>query len=136
MKKYNKNVTRLTKQGCNNIVISRLYRTCLIVSTRLLQVVNSLFQTCWQLGTSSANTTCWWLDGRLATHSLTLNSLQIANTRVRESGEHFSQLHFISFSKTGKRYSWNSLNSNWKNDITITQPLKISDRQKRSYIGF
>jgi hypothetical protein len=59
---YNKNVTRLITQGCNNIVISWLYRTCWnnlvtrqIISTRLLQVVNSLFQTCWQLRTSSAN---------------------------------------------------------------------------------
>jgi hypothetical protein len=50
----NKNVTRLTAQGCNNIVISWLDRTCwnnlatsLIISTRLLQVVNSLFQTCY-----------------------------------------------------------------------------------------
>jgi hypothetical protein len=50
----NKNVTRLTTQGCNNIVISWLDRTCwnnlatsLIISTRLLQVVNSLFQTCY-----------------------------------------------------------------------------------------
>jgi hypothetical protein len=49
---YNKNVTRLTTQGCNNIVISWLYRTCwnnlatsLIISTRLLQVVNSLLTT-------------------------------------------------------------------------------------------
>jgi hypothetical protein len=71
---YDKNVTKLTTQGCYNIVISRLYRTCwnnvatsLIISTRLLQVVNSLFQTCWQLVTSSANTTCWRLVGRLAT---------------------------------------------------------------------
>jgi hypothetical protein len=113
----NKNVTRLTTQGCNNTVISRLYRTCWInlvtslimiflcwcnctqvnmmlvmllwvyihtgqawkicpatvgiepiISTRLfIQIVNSLFQTCWQLGTSSANTTCWRLVGRLAT---------------------------------------------------------------------
>jgi hypothetical protein len=47
----------------NNIVISRrLYRTCwnnlatnLIISTRLLQDVHSSFQTCWKLGTSSAN---------------------------------------------------------------------------------
>jgi hypothetical protein len=61
-------------QGCNNIVMSWLYRTCwnnlltsLIISRRFLQVVNSLFQTCWQLGTSSANTTCWRLVGRLAT---------------------------------------------------------------------
>jgi hypothetical protein len=44
-----------TTQGCNNTAISWLYRTCwnnlttsLIISTRLLQVVNSLFQTCWQ----------------------------------------------------------------------------------------
>jgi hypothetical protein len=57
-----------------SIVISWLYRTCwnnlatsLIISTRLLQVVNSLFQTCWQLGTSSAKTTCCQLVGRLAT---------------------------------------------------------------------
>jgi hypothetical protein len=70
----NTNATRLTTQGCNKIVISWLYRTCwnnlatsLIISTRLLQVVNNLFQTCWQLGTSSANTTCWQLVGRLAT---------------------------------------------------------------------
>jgi hypothetical protein len=70
----NKNVTRLTTQGCNNIVISWLYRTCwnnlatsLIMPSSLLQVDNSLFQTCWQLGTSSANTTCWRLVGRLAT---------------------------------------------------------------------
>jgi hypothetical protein len=62
------------QQGCDNIVISWLYWTCsnnlatsLIISTRLLQVVNSLFHTCWQLGTSSANTTCWRLVGRLAT---------------------------------------------------------------------
>jgi hypothetical protein len=53
----NKNVTRLTTQGCKNIVISWLYRTCW----------NSLLHTCWQLGTSSANTTCWRLVGRLAT---------------------------------------------------------------------
>jgi hypothetical protein len=41
--------------------------TSLITSTRLLQVVNRLSHTCWQLGTSSANTTCWRLVGRLAT---------------------------------------------------------------------
>jgi hypothetical protein len=47
---YNKNATRLMTQGCNNIVISWLYQTCwnnfatsLIISTRLLQVVNSLW---------------------------------------------------------------------------------------------
>jgi hypothetical protein len=45
------------QQGCNNTAISWLCRTCwnnlvtsLIISTRLLQIVNSLFQTCWQLG--------------------------------------------------------------------------------------
>ena len=71
---YSKNVTRLTTQGCNNIVISWLYRTCwnnlatsLIISTRLLQVVNSLFHTCWQLETSSAKTTCWRLVDKLVT---------------------------------------------------------------------
>jgi hypothetical protein len=70
---YNKNWW--TTQSCNNIVISWLYRTCwnnrvtsLIISTMLLQIVNSLFQTCWQLGTSSANNTrCWRLVARLAT---------------------------------------------------------------------
>jgi hypothetical protein len=63
---YNKNVTRLTAQCCNNIVISWLYQTCwnsfatsLIMSTRLLQVINSFFQTCWQLGISNSLTACW-----------------------------------------------------------------------------
>ena len=71
---YNKNVTRLTTQGCSNIVISWLLQLCwhnlvtsLITSTRLLQFVNSLFQTCWQLVTSRANTTCRRLVCRLAT---------------------------------------------------------------------
>jgi hypothetical protein len=71
---YNKNVTRLITQGCNSIVISWLWRTCwkklattLIISTKLSQVVNSLFQTCRQLEKSSANTTCRRLVGRLAT---------------------------------------------------------------------
>ena len=72
--RYNKKVTRFTTQGCNSIVISWLYRTywnnlatTLIMPSSLLQVVNSSFQTCWQLGTSAVNTTCWWLAGRLAT---------------------------------------------------------------------
>jgi hypothetical protein len=58
-------VTLLT-QGCNSIVISWLFghvgttlQQGLIMPSSLLQVVNSLFQICWQLGTSSANTTCW-----------------------------------------------------------------------------
>jgi hypothetical protein len=57
----NKNVTRFTTQGCNNTVISWVYRTCWnnLVKLWLLQVVNSLFQTCSQLETSSANVTCW-----------------------------------------------------------------------------
>ena len=85
---YNKNVTRLTTQGCNNIVISWLYRTywnnlatSLIISTSLLQVVNSLFQTCWELGTSSANTTGWRLVGRLTTRceNRTQNCSKIAS---------------------------------------------------------
>jgi hypothetical protein len=71
----NTNVTRLTTQGYNNIVISWLFRICwnnlatsLIMPSSLLQVVTSLFQTCWQLGTtSSAHTTCWRPVGRLAT---------------------------------------------------------------------
>jgi hypothetical protein len=70
----NKNVTRLTTQGCNNTAISWLYRTCwnnlatsLIISTRLLQIVNSFSQTCWQLVTSSAKTTCWRLVDKLVT---------------------------------------------------------------------
>ena len=60
--RYNKNVTRLTTQVCNNIVISRLYRTCWnnLVSTKLLQLLTrlSILVDNW-LGTSSANTTCW-----------------------------------------------------------------------------
>jgi hypothetical protein len=62
----------LTTQGCNNIVISRLHRTCwnnlatsLIIPTRLLQLhINKLFQTCWQLGTLAVRTQL--VDGLLA----------------------------------------------------------------------
>jgi hypothetical protein len=55
---YSRTVTRLTKQGCNNIVISWLYRTCwnnlatsLIISTRLFQAVNNLWQAWWHCQT-------------------------------------------------------------------------------------
>jgi hypothetical protein len=77
--RYSDDMTRML-QGWRHKVVTillhapGLYWTCwnnlatnLIISTRLLQVVNSLLQTCWQLGTSSANTTCWRLVGRLAT---------------------------------------------------------------------
>ena len=54
--------------------MSWLYRTCWnnlatspIILTRLLQVVNRLFQTCRQFGTSSSNTTCWQAVGGLTT---------------------------------------------------------------------
>ena len=50
-------VSYLLEQVVNNLA------TSLIISTRLLQVVNSSFQTRWQLGTNSANTTCWRLVG-------------------------------------------------------------------------
>jgi hypothetical protein len=68
---YNKNVTRLATQGCNNIVISWQYQNCWnnlatnrLISTRLLQVVNSLFQICWQLAWDkqcehNLLTACW-----------------------------------------------------------------------------
>jgi hypothetical protein len=81
----NKNVTRLTTQGCNNTAISWLYRTCwnncvtsLIININkgLLEIVNSLFQTCWQLGTSIANTSCWQLVGRLATRCEIFTSVE------------------------------------------------------------
>jgi hypothetical protein len=47
------------------------------MASSLLQVVNSLFQTCYnKLGTSSANTTCWQLVNRLVTTCLqTCNNL-------------------------------------------------------------
>jgi hypothetical protein len=55
---YNINITMLTTQGCNNVVISRLYRTCwnnlgtnLIISTSLLQAVNNVWQAWWHYQT-------------------------------------------------------------------------------------
>jgi hypothetical protein len=60
-------VTILLFHDCIGLVGTTLQRTSLIMPSSLLQVVNSFFQTCWQLGTSSANTTCWRLVGRLAT---------------------------------------------------------------------
>jgi hypothetical protein len=85
-----KNVTRLTTQGCNNIVISWLYRTCwnnfvtsLITSTRLLQIVNSLFQTCWQLVTSIAKTTCWRLVDKLVTRCEIFACVWVTQARIQ-----------------------------------------------------
>ncbi len=70
---YNKNVTRSTTQCCNNIVISWLYQTCwnnlatsLIISTRLLQIVNNCCILVDNLG-QAVRTTCWQLVGRLVT---------------------------------------------------------------------
>ncbi len=64
--------------NCNIFGMSRLYQTCwnnlatsLIMSSSLLQVVNSLFQTCCNnMGTSSENTTCWQLLNRFVTTCL------------------------------------------------------------------
>ena len=59
------------------------YQTCyryllLIMSSSLLQVVNNLFQTCYnKSGTSSANTTCWQLENRLVTTCLQTCNLQL-----------------------------------------------------------
>jgi hypothetical protein len=80
----NKNVTRLTPQGCNNIVMSWLYRTCwnnyetsLIISKRLLQIVNSLFQTCWhlskRLALSGSVKSLFALNGCFTVYSCCLN---------------------------------------------------------------
>ena len=40
--------------------------TSLIIINKVVATVKKLFQTCWQLETSSADTTCWRLVGRLA----------------------------------------------------------------------
>jgi hypothetical protein len=122
---YNNNVTRLTTtQACNNIVISRLYRTCwnnlatsLIISTRLLQVVNSLFQTCWQLGISSANTTCWQLVGRLAIRYETKTNI----------------IHFILLWTKNAEKSFNMLQS-YSNKIMILRK-SFDDQDAWHYIN-
>ena len=64
--------------------------TGLIMPSSLLQVVNNLFQTCYnKLGTSRANTTCWQLVNRLVTTCLqTCNNLCVF-TRVSDLFDHF-----------------------------------------------
>ena len=54
------------------------------MSSSLLQVVNNLFQTCYnKLGTSSANRTCWQFVNRLVTICLqTCNNLCIFTTEL------------------------------------------------------
>ena len=44
-----------------------MYRTCWnnLATNLIMYISTRLLQTCWQLGTSSANTTCWRLIGRL-----------------------------------------------------------------------
>jgi hypothetical protein len=101
-------VTILLYQDCIGLVGTN-FATSLIISTRLLQVVNSLFQTCWQLGTSSANTTCWRLVGRLATRCETF-------TRV---GEDFLSQKNI------------SLGFFWIVTISSTWQLKIQKKLRK-----
>ena len=84
-------VVTILLQPCNILVISRLYQTfwnilassLLMPPSSLLQVVNSLFQTCCNnMGTSSANTTRWQLVNRFVTTCLqTCNNLCVF-TRV------------------------------------------------------
>ena len=79
-------VTRLFQQSCYNHDITILLQPCvvLIMSSSFLEVVNNLFQTCYnKLGTSSANTTCWQFVNRLVTTCLqTCNNLCVF-TRVQ-----------------------------------------------------
>jgi hypothetical protein len=127
---YNKNVTRLTTQGCNNIVISWLYRTwwnnlatSLIIPTRLLQDVNSLFQTCWQLGISSASTTSissMFHINRNDNYNLRNNNVNYALPKPKTD-----------FMKKSISYSavslWNSLPKAAKvNDVSIWQLKQFS----------
>jgi hypothetical protein len=53
-------VTILLYQACNGPTCQNNLATSLIISTRLLQLANKLFQTSWQLVTSSANTSWYW----------------------------------------------------------------------------
>ena len=73
-------VSDLLEQPCNKSDnINKVVTSC----------SNSLFQTCWQLGTSSANTTCWRLVGRLATRCdifmCTPSSLLANRSRLQKS---------------------------------------------------
>jgi hypothetical protein len=82
---YSHDITRMLQGWRREVATILLYRTCwnnltsdiirLVVTYNksdnidkvVPTVINKLFQTCWQLGTSSANTTCWRFVGRLAT---------------------------------------------------------------------
>ena len=80
-------VTFLLYHDCISLVRTILSQVCMIMPSSLLQVVNNLFQTCYnKLGTSSANTTCWQLVDRLVTICLqTCNNLCVF-TRVVDVG--------------------------------------------------
>jgi hypothetical protein len=68
--RYNLTVCNKLLRACCNQLVNNLWRAddirlleqlvaSLLVSSTLLQDDNNLFQTCQQLGTSSANTSCW-----------------------------------------------------------------------------
>jgi hypothetical protein len=85
----NKNVTRLTTQGCNNTAISIMTVSDLLEQPcnkpdNINKVVNSLFQTCWQLVTSSAQTTCWRLVDRLVTRCEIFACVNMRTSRDRD----------------------------------------------------
>ena len=60
-------VSDLLEQPCNK-------------SDNINKVVTSLFHTCWQLGTSSENTTCWRLVGRVATRCAIFTRVHYGST--------------------------------------------------------
>jgi hypothetical protein len=65
----NKSDTVIIQQECYKVEGTKLQQYCYIMTVLDLleqpcnRLVNSLFQTCWQLGISSVNTTCWRLVG-------------------------------------------------------------------------
>jgi hypothetical protein len=69
--------------SCNKVVVNPISgcvrNVCpqLLYQQELLQVDNSLFQTCWQLGTSSGNTTCWRLVERKTCYIYTRENAQV-----------------------------------------------------------
>ena len=114
--------------------------TGLIMPSSLLQVVNSLFQTCYnKLGTSRANTTCWQLVNRFVTICLqTCNNLCVFTRVVASLWKSdllqldISRLAASCWNNLRQTCRWNVLTINLQQSCwQLTADLLSSRRSKR-----
>jgi hypothetical protein len=101
-----------------------------------------LLQTCWQLGTSSANTTCWRLVGRIATRcdifTCVGNNFLAYMNYVRKiiiSGKIDTSSSFVSRSVNHLYFLHRTPKETWQNSKLHAKVYLKRQNQKASFTG-